>query len=172
MSLLFKIRDTVYKWIGIFMILFVILLVAASIPHLDVPEDKEYATIFIGVCGPGIVIPGILMIAYGLKAEKERKGYEKLAGFIKAYRRIKIPALAMKLHLSEYEIERRILKCVRFGFLTGFIDRASDEFFNPHGMEGKTLILCPNCGGPVEQLVLDGESGKCPYCDSGLAAEA
>ncbi len=52
--------------------------------------------------------------------------------------------------------------------MTGYIDRASDEFFNPSGMEGKMLVNCPNCGGTVEELVLDGNTAKCPYCESVL----
>jgi hypothetical protein len=168
MSFLFNIRDATYKWIGIGFILFGILLVAASAPHYNIPEDKYFFDVFMGVCSPAFFVIGALMLLWGMRAEKERKDFEKLAGFLKAYRRIKIQALAKKLALSEYETERRILKCVRLGILTGFIDRATDEFFNPQGMEGKALISCPNCGGPVEQLVLAGETGKCPYCQSML----
>jgi DNA-directed RNA polymerase subunit RPC12/RpoP len=30
------------------------------------------------------------------------------------------------------------------------------------------LLNCPNCGGTVEELVLEGESANCPYCESVL----
>jgi hypothetical protein len=172
MSFLFNIKDATYKWIGIALILFDILLIFASAPYLFVPKEQAMAIEVLGICGPMFMIPGLIFIYFGFQAEKERKGYEKLAGFLKAYRRIKVAALAKKLELSEYETERRILKCVRLGIITGYIDRASDEFYNPSGMEGKALISCPNCGAPVEQLVLAGETGKCPFCQSLLVPKA
>jgi len=172
MSLLFNIKDATYKWIGIAFVLLDILMIAAAYPHLFVPADKEVAVEMFGICNPLFLIIAVLLLYLGYRAEKERKDYEHLAGLIKAYRRIKIPALAKKLGLSEYEAERRILKCVRRGILTGYIDRDSDEFYNPSGMEGKTLITCPNCGGSVEQMVLAGETGKCPYCQSLLVPKA
>jgi hypothetical protein len=117
-----------------------------------------------------LLVIGILFLSVGLKAEREVREFEKLAAYLKAYRRIKIGALASKMKLSEYETERRIIRCVRLRLLTGHIDRATNEFFNPAGTEGKTLISCPQCGGSVEQMVMAGETGKCPYCGSLLTA--
>jgi DNA-directed RNA polymerase subunit RPC12/RpoP len=133
---------------------------------LRTPGKEAFGQEALGGCLPVFLVVGILFVYAGLKAERQKRELEKLAGYLKAYRRIKIPTLASKLHLSEYETERRIIRCVRLGMLTGYMDRASDDFFNPRGMEGNVLINCPNCGGSVEQMVIEGETGKCPYCGS------
>jgi len=166
MGFLFDIKDATYKWLGIISIIFVVVLVAFGLDMLRTPGKADLGQEALGGCVPLFLVVGILFIYTGLKAEREKRDFEKLAGYLKAYRRIKIPALASKLRLSEYETERRIIRCVRLRLLTGYIDRASDEFFNPQGMAGKVLINCPGCGGSVEQMILDGETGKCPYCGS------
>jgi len=171
-SSFFELRDAVQKWLGIGAVIFGLLIVAAGVSISMSADDRATGLGILGFCAPVVIIPGILLLYWGVQGEKERLSYERLAGYLKAYRRIKVPALAKKLGVSEYETERRILRCVRLGLLTGFIDRASDEFFNPSGMEGKMLVTCQHCGGPVEQLVLEGEAGKCPYCGSYIQAKA
>ncbi|MEM2869127.1 MAG: PCI domain-containing protein [Thermoplasmata archaeon] len=135
-------------------------------------ETAHFGYEAFGVCLPLALILGILLLHIGLKAKREVSDFKKFAAYFKAYRRIKIPALASKMKLSEYETERRIIRCVRLRLLTGYIDRASDEFFNPPGMDGRVLISCPRCGGPVEQMLMKGETGKCPYCGSPLTADS
>jgi len=166
MAFLFDIKATTYKWLGIFSLIWAFIFIPMGIDFLGRADGRESGMVYLGFCLPSFLVVGILFIFFGLRAEKEKLEFEKLAGYLKAYRRIKIPALASKMRLSEYETERRIIRCVRLGLLTGYMDRASDEFFNPQGMEGKTLINCPNCGGSVEQMIMDGETGKCPFCGS------
>jgi DNA-directed RNA polymerase subunit RPC12/RpoP len=166
----FDIKDATYKWLGVALFIFALILVAFGIDMLGSDESREnlYGYWSLGACFPGFLIVAILFLYAGVKAERKRLEMEKLAGYLGAYRRIKIDALSQKLGISEYDAEKRILRCVRHRLLTGYIDRASDEFFNPRGMEGKMLLNCPNCGGTVEELVLDGDSAKCPYCESVL----
>jgi DNA-directed RNA polymerase subunit RPC12/RpoP len=170
LSGLLAIKDATYKWLGV-MIGILALLTAGFGMHemgLDSEEDVLSGKITLSVCVPGFFVAAIYIAYAGVVAERRRLEMEKLAGYLGAYRRIKVDALATKLGISEYEAEKRILRCVRHRLLTGYIDRASDEFFNPSGMEGKMLLNCPNCGGTVEELVLDGDSAKCPYCESVL----
>lgn len=170
MSGLFDIKDATYKWMGVGLGILALIMVGFGIDMLgsDVVREVEMGIASLGACVPGFLIAAIYISYAGIKAERRRLELEKLASYLRAYRRIKIDALATKLDISEYEAEKRILRCVRYRLLTGYIDRASDEFFNPSGMEGKMLLNCPNCGGTVEELVLDGDSAKCPYCDSVL----
>jgi hypothetical protein len=164
----FDVKDATYKWMGVGFGIFAIILLAFGIDMLGSDVDKEvgYGYTSLGGCFPGFLVMAILLFYAGMKAERKRLEMEKLAAYLGAYRRIKIDALAMKLGISEFEAEKRILRCVRHRLLTGYIDRASDEFFNPFGMEGKMMLNCPNCGGTVEELVLEGDSAKCPYCES------
>jgi hypothetical protein len=170
MTTLFDIKDATYKWMGVGLFIFALIMVAFGIDMLGSDESQEvaYGYASLGGCFPGFLIVAIIFLYAGIKAERKRLEMEKLAGYLGAYRRIKVDALSKKLGISEYDAEKRILRCVRHRLLTGYIDRASDEFFNPHGMEGKMMLNCPNCGGTVEELVLDGDSAKCPYCDSVL----
>ena len=170
MGFLFDIKEVTYKWVGIGFIVFGLIEVAFSLDMMRNPKTAYLGYQTLGACLPVIIVIGILFIYVGVKAEREVKDFEKLAAYLKAYRRIKIGALASKMKLSEYETERRIIRCVRLRLLSGHIDRATDEFFNPAGTEGKTLITCPHCGGSVEQMVMAGETGKCPYCGSLLTA--
>jgi uncharacterized paraquat-inducible protein A len=169
MGFLLNIKEATYKWLGIGSIIFALIMVAFAWDMMKDPNTAYLGYETLGGCLPLFLVLGILFLAVGLRAEREVKEFEKLAAYLKAYRRIKIPALASKMKLSEYETERRIIKCQRLRLLAGYIDRATNEFFNPAGMEGRTLISCPNCGGSVEQMVMAGETGKCPYCGSMLA---
>jgi uncharacterized paraquat-inducible protein A len=170
MGFLFDIKEATYKWLGIGSIVFGLILVAFGWDMMRDPKTAYLGYQALGGCLPFLLVIGILFLSVGLKAEREVREFEKLAAYLKAYRRIKIGALASKMKLSEYETERRIIRCVRLRLLTGHIDRATNEFFNPAGTEGKTLISCPQCGGSVEQMVMAGETGKCPYCGSLLTA--
>jgi hypothetical protein len=166
---LLDIEEATFKWLGIGSTLFGLIWIVFGIVMLRTPGQAEYGYETLGVCSPLFLIAGVLVLHAGLVQQRRMDEFRKLAAYLKAYRRIKISDLAVKMKLSEYETERSIVKCVRYHMLTGYIDRASDEFFNPEGAEGKALITCPNCGGSVEEMVLSGESGKCPYCDSLLA---
>jgi hypothetical protein len=170
LSSLFKYKDAGYKWFGIFLGFWVLVFLGFGIDMLDAEavRDRGFGIVSLGACAPGFMVAAIYIAMVGMRLEKERLELERLAGYLKAYRRIKVDALAQKLALSEYETEKRILRCVRHRLLTGYIDRASDEFFNPFGMEGKALLICPQCGGTVEELVLKEETARCPFCDSVL----
>ena len=172
LSGLFEIKDATYKWLGVALGLLAIMLLAFGIDMLgsDVSREVGFGIVSLGACVPGFLIAAIYISWAGVVAERRRLEMQKLASYLGAYRRIRVDALATKLGISEYQAEKRILGCVRHRLLTGYIDRASDEFFNPSGMEGRMLLNCPNCGGTVEELVLDGDSAKCPYCESVLGA--
>ncbi len=168
MTTYFDVKDATYKWMGIGIGIFGFLMLAFGVAMMwsDDPDELQNGYVSLGFCFPVLLVTSILLFYSGMKAERKRLEMEKLAAYLGAYRRIKIDALAMKLGISEFEAEKRILRCVRHRLLTGYIDRASDEFFNPFGMEGKMMLNCPNCGGTVEELVLDGDSARCPYCES------
>jgi len=166
MASILDIKEPTYKWIGILSIVLALILVAFGIDMIRTQQDAVSGILSLSCCVPFCIVIGTFFVYIGLRAEREKKEFEKLAGYIGAYRRIKIPLLAQKMKLSEFETERRIIRCVRMRLLTGYIDRASDEFFNPQGAAGKVLLACPHCGGSVEQMIMEGETGKCPYCGS------
>ncbi len=169
MASLLDIEETMFKWLGIASVLFGLFWLVLGSVWVQTPGQDFYGYQVLLTCTPLFLVAGVLVLYTGLKQERKMDEFRKMAAYLKAYRRIKIPDLAVKMRMSEYETERTIVKCVRYHLLSGYIDRASDEFFNPEGAEGKVLVTCPNCGGSVDEMVLSGESGKCPYCDSLLA---
>lgn len=170
LSRFFEAKDAMYKWFGVALAFWAIILLAFGIDMWtnEPAKEREMGLVSMAACFPGFLVSAIYIGYAGVVAERKRRELQQLAAYLKAYRRIRVEALADKLRLSEFETEKRILRCVRHGLLTGYVDRASNEFFNPQGMEGKALIKCPNCGGSVEQLVLAGDTCRCPYCDSVL----
>ncbi len=119
------------------------------------------------VCGIIGLIPGIIFIAMVFKMKKKDEDLESLGEILQAYRRIKMSDVARKLGVNEFEAERRVAKAIDMGFVKGYIDRNTHEFFTVESM-GQVMHLtsCPKCGAPREKLYLSGEQVKCSSCGS------
>lgn len=110
-------------------------------------------------------IPGVALLALGLKAKREEKDLITIVGYLKTYRRMKLSNLAEKLGKREFEVESLILKCIDKKLLTGFIDRTTNEFVVPEAVSRElTVTKCPNCSAPVSEEHLRGETIRCKYC--------
>ena len=111
------------------------------------------------------LIPGIFLMAIGLRKRKAAKDLEKLAELLRAYRRIKISKVAQKLGVTEYEAEMKIAACLDAGLVKGNIDRVTEEFFTLESL-GQVIPVggCRNCGAPPDRLFLVGEQVKCGSC--------
>ncbi len=162
-------KDDMFRWIGGILIgLGIFCTMVGVFGTISPPEgntSQDYL-IIIGFCTSTLLIPGIVIFAWGWKLGKEESELEKLAGYLKSYRRIKTSDVAKKLGKTEYETEQLITKCVKQGLITGYFDRSSGEFFTYESLfeEVKRPDKCPNCGASLYTRLLSGESAVCNYC--------
>ncbi len=119
------------------------------------------------VCGVIGLIPGIILLAMVFKMKKKDEDLESLGEVLQAYRRIKMSEIARKLGVNELEAERQVAKAIDMGFVKGYIDRNTHEFFTHESMSQVIkLNSCPKCGAPREKLYLVGEEVRCGSCGS------
>ncbi len=122
-----------------------------------------YLCAFVGL------IPGTICIAMVFKIRKQEQELEQLGDVLQAYRRIPMHEVASKLGVNEFEAETRVAAAIDKGYVKGYIDRNTHEFFTMESM-GQVMHLenCPNCGAPREKLHLTGEQVQCEACGTVL----
>lgn len=135
---------------------------------IDYPPE-QYFSIMV-MCTITFIIPGVIIFAWGLKLGKWESDLEKLAGYLKSYRRIRIHDIARKLGKTEYETEDLIAQCVKQDLVKGYIDRSTGEFFTYESLfeEVKKPNNCPSCGALIDTRLLMGETAVCKYCGNKL----
>lgn len=171
MKFLFFIKDTVKKTAGIILFAFGALLLLVSIfgfiTDYDMKRSEGVATaiMFMGfsLC---FIIPGILLFRSGRRHTQYEEKLKQLASLIKAYRRISIADISRNLGIGDLEARELVTTAVGLDMIKGHMDRNTDEFFTESSAEVKTLHKCPNCGAQVEQILHEGETGKCGACGS------
>ena len=169
---LFFIKDTIKKTSGIIIIiigallLFVGIFGAVSGFEKNVREDINIGFI-VGVFSIAIIIPGVRLYLSGVKLSKLEETLNQLASLIKTYRRISLSEIAKKFSVSESEAEKLLNTTIGLDLVTGNMDRTTGEFFISESLgEIKKVSFCPNCGASLTQVILNGETGKCPACGS------
>ncbi|MDD4308379.1 MAG: PCI domain-containing protein [Thermoplasmata archaeon] len=132
--------------------------------------EAEMYNMFLLGFAPLALIPGIILMVIGMRKRARMKDLESLADILRAYRRIKVSKIAQKLGVNEFEAERRIAICVDRGWVKGYIDRTTEEFFTLESI-GQVIPQtgCPNCGAPPERIILVGEQAKCGSCGATIS---
>ncbi|MBI5001199.1 MAG: PCI domain-containing protein [Euryarchaeota archaeon] len=150
---------------GLFWFFFSLLLAFLS-------SDDWLGVYALWICAPVTSGASLVLIGYGLAMRRRARRLSEIATMLRAYRRIKISDLARKLAVTEFEAERVIARCIELGMVEGHIDRTTGEFFTPESVaQVVKLSPCPYCGSPADQLVLSGETAKCPACGAVFDAE-
>lgn len=161
-----------YRWLGAILIVLGIffdvlgILSFTVMPQEEGGSDVGMGIAVIGLCSAVFLIPGIVLFAWGYKLGQKERELQKLAGYLKSYRRIKISDVATKIGKSEMETEHLIAKIVEKGLIQGYVDRTSGEFFTHQSLfhEVDRPDKCPNCGASMYTRVLSGENAVCDYC--------
>lgn len=172
MKFLFFIKDTVKKTTGVILFTFGVLMLLISIfgfitdYSMNKSEGVAAAIMFMGfaLC---LIIPGVALFRSGQRHTMHEERLKQLASLIKAYRRISIADISRNLGIGEMDARELVNTAISLDMIRGYMDRNTDEFF----MEGadsetKKLHVCPNCGARIEQLLHEGETGKCGACGS------
>jgi len=123
--------------------------------------------VFTGLCVPTALIPGIIMVAIGLKGRRVEQDLKEFASWVKAYRRIALAEVARKLQKSEFETDKILVDVVDRGLVSGFIDRQTNEFVLTQEIGRQQWVeSCSRCGGTLKKMYPLGETVLCPYCGS------
>jgi hypothetical protein len=159
-------------WGGIsFLMLFGFIVAIGVMYQSGVPYyDPSVLPLLTLVCTPTALLPGVIMLAVGLKAKREERALIEFAGWIKSFRRVTLVEVARKLQKSEFDTEKLLLYAVDRGLVQGFIDRSTEEFVIPEvAGRGRFIEACPFCGGRFQKQFLEGETVICPYCRSAIS---
>ncbi len=121
--------------------------------------------LFLYVCGPITVIPGVIAIAVGVRQWRRERTVVEFANWAKSQRRIKMDLMAQRLGKTRYEPEKLLGKALNEGLVKGAIDRTTDEFVSQDAVKQEHFVgTCPNCGGNVDAWYFPEERVACPYC--------
>src|SRR5207249_3630189 len=84
--------------------------------------------LFLYLCGPITIIPGVIAIAIGVRQWRRERTVVEFASWAKSQRRIKMDLMAQRLGKTRFETEKLLGKALDEGLVKGAIDRTSDEF--------------------------------------------
>jgi len=129
--------------------------------------------LFLYVCGPITVIPGVVAIAVGVRQWRRVRTVVEFAHWAKSQRRIRMDLMAQRLGKTRFETEKLLGKALNEGLVKGAIDRTTDEFVSQDAVKQEHFVgACPNCGGNVDTWYFPEERVVCPYCERVVALPA
>jgi DNA-directed RNA polymerase subunit RPC12/RpoP len=172
LKFIFFIKDTVKKTAGIILFVSGVLLLLISIfgfitdYSMNKAEGVATAIIFMGLalC---LIIPGAALFRSGQRHTQYEERLKQLTSLIKTYRRISVTEISRNLGIGEMDARELLNRAISLDMIKGYMDRNTDEFFI-EGKSSKTkkIHTCPNCGAQIEQILHEGETGKCSACGS------
>ncbi len=164
----FFIKDNILKFFGYCLLIFGIFILVVGIGMLFDPDQKDRDTgPSIAVFSFAFTVPGIILLRLGKKAQREEEQIKAVATMIRSYRRIKLQTIAEKLGVTVLEAEKFLSRALSAKLIKGFIDRTTDEFVTKDARVKEIEVkFCSNCGAPLEEVYLEGETVKCRSCGS------
>ena len=168
-----RVKGSLYIALGILgLILFAVGIIIGVSYYVGWPYyEPANLPIFAALCTPTALVPGILFLFLGRKANRREKELIEFSSWVKTYRRISLAELARKLGKQEIEAEKVLIEVVDRGLVPGFIDRSTNEFILQAAV-GQELFIetCPRCHGNLQRRYFQGETVRCPYCQSVISA--
>ena len=130
--------------------------------------------LFLYLCGPITVIPGVIAIAVGVRQWRRERTVVEFANWAKSQRRIKMDVMAQRIGKTRFETEKLLGEALDDGLVKGVIDRSADEFVVQERVDGQEHFVgaCPNCGGNVDTWFFPEERVTCPYCERAVEVPA
>jgi len=164
-----RVKGSLYMALGILgLLLFAVGIIIGVSYYVGWPYyEPANLPIFAALCTPTALVPGIIFLFLGRKANRREKELIEFSSWVKTYRRISIAELARKLGKQEVEAEKVLIEVVDRGLVPGFIDRSTNEFILQAAV-GQELFVetCPRCHGNLQRRYFQGETVQCPYCHS------
>ena len=168
----FFFKDTVKKFTGIAIVIpGVLLLIIALYGLVSGFQSGNREDINMGFIIGGlsliIIFPGVRLYISGIKLSRLEVRLKQITAIVRSYRRISPADIAKKLNITESQAERLLITALDLNLISGNIDRTTGEFFISGSENGTIKIpFCPNCGAAINQVIYDGETGKCNVCGS------
>lgn len=165
----------------ILLVLGVLVLVAAGLGFLAGASyfagfpyyDPATGAALLGVCGVVPLVPGLVLVWAGSRDRRHASRLQMAAGYVTAYRRIRMTDLANHLGLPLPEAERIVTEAIGAGDLRAFVDSSTNEVVAETAVTQERFVgACPRCGGQVEQWYLPGDAVRCPFCGTEFAARS
>ncbi len=130
--------------------------------------------LFIYLCGPITVIPGVIAVVLGVRQWRREQAVIEFGKWIKSQRRIQMDVMAERIGKTRFETEKLLGEALDAGVVKGVIDRSADEFVVREAETSQEHFVgtCPNCGGAVDRWHFPEERVICPYCERTIAAPA
>ncbi len=123
------------------------------------------------ICIPGGVVPAAIALLFGVIEWHREKQLTEFATWLQTYRRIRMDELARKVGKTPMEAERLLTRAIELKYVSGVIDRSTDEFVLASAEKQQVFVeRCPHCGGVVNRWAFPEERFPCPYCN--VAVEA
>ena len=133
-------------------------------------ENKKTGIDFFFICGPMMLLTSLIFLFFGILGWVRRKKLRERAEILKAYRRIKIEDFAKKIGKNEMDAEKEMMSVMEGGYVDGYIDRNTEEFFTKEFLEQTPNVRygwkCDSCGAKNDTVILPGEAARCQYCNS------
>jgi hypothetical protein len=125
------------------------------------------------ICVPGGLIPAAIALLLGLIEYRREKRLKEFATWLQTYRRIRMDELARKVGKTPMETERLLTRAIELMYVTGVIDRSTDEFVLASAEKQQVFVeRCPHCGGVVNRWAFPEERFPCPYCNVAVEVPA
>lgn len=158
-------KNKVMKFFGYGLVFFgIFLLVVGIAMYVEAGKDSETGPP-IAIASLSFLIPGGILVFLARQARKKQELIESIASIVKTYRRISLTTLAEKLSVPIPEAGNLLMMAVSRNLIKGNFDRTTDEFFTEDAKAQKLEFkFCPNCGGPLDRVYLEGETVKCSRC--------
>lgn len=170
-----RVKGSVFWILGVLFLLAGIFGIAVGVSYyFGYPYYEPGNLVLLGaLCTPTAIIPGLLFIFLGRKANLREKHLVEFSAWVKAYRRIGLDELAQKLGKSPYDSEKILIEVVDRGLVRGFVDRTTNEFVLQDAVgQEQFLERCPHCNANLQQRFFLGETVRCPYCLSVIVGPA
>ena len=134
-------------------------------------RDTSILPVLTGVCVPTALLPGVILLALGMRGRRREQELIEFSSWVKSYRRVALAEVARKLGKTEFETDKILVDVVDRGLVAGFIDRQTNEFVLREEIGRQQFVeACTRCGASLKRMYPLGETVLCPYCGSVILA--
>src|SRR2546426_10730531 len=96
--------------------------------------------LFLYVCGPITVIPGVIAIAVGVRQWRRERTVVEVANWAKSQRRIKKDLMAQRLGKTRFETGKLLGKALHEGLGKGAIERTTPAIRSPGALKQEHVV--------------------------------